>query len=223
MASLASSLAGQGSHFTLSTTVSIPDPAYLEGRTLHVVYDLDPHVYADQYELAQRPGYSSVLWGTADLEKPVSAVDADGSVLLLTADASQLSLGQAANITLEVPLHARYGRPKAGASAHNATYSVSLKRPVGFFALDVNSVAEIPLTLRPYASLTGWPTSPLSLIPDIAANEPLDVVIPVGALDDLAWVDVGTAAVMLAMFFYLFHASIRTARRLSSRASTKTD
>lgn len=79
------------------------------------------------------------------------------------------------------------------------------------------------MDLRPYTSLAGWPTSPLSLIPDIAANEPLDVVIPVGALDDLAWVDVGTAAVMLAMFFYLFHASVRTARRLSSRASTKTD
>lgn len=84
-------------------------------------------------------------------------------------------------------------------------------------------VADIPFTLQPYASLTGWPTSPLSLIPDIAANEPLNVVIPVGALDDLAWVDVGTAVVMLAMFFYLFHASVRTSRRLSSRASTKTD
>lgn len=48
-------------------------------------------------------------------------------------------------------------------------------------------------------------------------------MIPVGVLDDLAWVDVGTAVVMVAMFFYLLHASLRTARRLSSRASTKTD
>lgn len=139
MASLTSTLSGQGFHFTVSTTVYIPDSAGLDSRKLHVVYDLDPHVYADQYELAQRPEYSSTLWGTTDLEKPVSAVDAGGSVLLLTADTYRLGPSRPVNITLEVPLHARYGRPIAGATAHNATYRVSLKRPVGFFAVDVDS------------------------------------------------------------------------------------
>ena len=54
-------------------------------------------------------------------------------------------------------------------------------------------------------------------------NRTLIVVIPVGKLEDLAWVDVGTAAIMIAMFFYLLTASIRTARRLSSRASSKAE
>ncbi|KAI0822671.1 hypothetical protein BC628DRAFT_1388539 [Trametes gibbosa] len=139
MATLSSSIAPQGFHFTLSTAINIPDTSLLENRALHVVYDLDPHVYADQYELAQRPGYSSVLWGTSDLEKPVAAVNSDGSVLLLTADTSQLVRGQPANLTLEVPLHARYGRPIASTNTRDAIFHVALRRPIGFFAEDSHS------------------------------------------------------------------------------------
>ena len=54
-------------------------------------------------------------------------------------------------------------------------------------------------------------------------KERLEVIVPVGKLSDLAWVDVGTAVVMIAMFFYLLVTSIRTARRLFSIPSMKTD
>ena len=81
----------------------------------------------------------------------------------------------------------------------------------------------MPSVLEPYQSLDGWPTSPLTLIPDSAPLEQLQVSVPVGLLDDLPWVDVGTALVMIVMFFYLLIASIRTARRLSTKPSGKTD
>ncbi|KAI0362794.1 hypothetical protein OH77DRAFT_1530344 [Trametes cingulata] len=232
MATLSSTITGSGFHFTLSTTFGLDDSVDLVDQQLHIVYDLDPHVYADQYELAQRPGYSTVLWGTTDLEKPVSAVDSDGSVLLLTADTSRLVSHPPANITFEVPLHARYGNPLAGVASDSAYHRIVLRRPLGFLAAkgDVRACSkqipvarEVPEPLRPYASLDGWPSSRLSLIRDTAADEPLNVVIPVGVLDDLTWVDLGTATVVITMFFYLLHASWKTARRLSSKLSTKTD
>ncbi|OSD02743.1 hypothetical protein PYCCODRAFT_1467438 [Trametes coccinea BRFM310] len=225
MASLSSRISGDGFHFTVSTTIHIPDTLDLTHRTLHVVHDLDPHIYADQYELAQRPGYSSVLWGTTDLEKPVSAVPQNGSVLLLTADTSHVLSGTPVNLTLEVPLHARYGRPVAGADEKDTFYHIHLRRPIGFVAGEIGSAAEMPAALRPYASFHGWPSPPLSLIPDTAPNDPMEVIIPVGVLQHLAWVDVGTAVVMIAMFFYLLHAALRTARRLSVKVkvSTKTE
>ncbi|KAI0710425.1 PIG-X [Cerioporus squamosus] len=221
LASLSSSVSTQGFHFTVSTTVNVASSQESRRCSLHVLHDLDPHVYADQYELAQRLGYTSTLWGTFDLERPVSAVDQAGSVLLLTTDLSQLVPGRAANITLEVPLHARYGRPVTG--VEDAYRKVGLRRPVGFFACSQEDVAPVPETLRQYTSLPGWPSLSLSLIPDTSPGERHDIVIPVGKLDDLTWVDVGTAAVMVAMFFYLLAASIRTARRLLSKPSMKTD
>ncbi|KAI0332044.1 hypothetical protein GY45DRAFT_1247428 [Cubamyces sp. BRFM 1775] len=220
MTSLSSSISSQGFHFTVSTTVSIPDTLDISHHKLHVVYDLDPHVYADLYELAQRPGYSSILWGTSDLEKPVSAVPSNNSVLLLTANTSRVVVP--ANITLEVPLHARYGRPVAS-HATDAFYRVSLQKPLGFLTTDVDHLTGVQEPLVSYASLAGWPSNISTIIPDNTSTDRLEISIPVGILDDLAWVDIGTAVVMLTMFVYLAHASLRTAQRLSRKMSTKTE
>ncbi|KAH9901684.1 PIG-X [Cubamyces lactineus] len=220
MATLSSSISSQGFHFTVSTTISIPDTLNISHSRLHVVYDLDPHVYADLYELAQRPGYSSMLWGTSDLEKPVSAVPTNNSVLLLTADTSRLVVP--ANITLDIPLHARYGRPVAS-RATNAFYRIILERPLGFLTSDLDHSVSVPEPLGSYMPLAGWPSNITTVIPDTTSTENLEVTVPVGVLNDLAWVDVGTAMVMLTMFFYLAHASLRTARRMSRKISTKTE
>ena len=63
----------------------------------------------------------------------------------------------------------------------------------------------------------------MSIIPDKSAGVTLKIEVPVGDLDDLAWVDVGTAVVVIAMFCYLLVASVRTTRRLSSKSHSKTD
>ena len=135
--SLSSSLDPQGFHFSVSTTVRLGAHTDRSVCSLHILHDLPPHVYADQYELAQRPGYNSSLWGTADLERPVSAVDPRGSVLLLSVDGLHLSQLQHETVTLDVPLHARYGRPTERQDA--PLHTVALRRPLGFFACATDS------------------------------------------------------------------------------------
>ncbi|KAM5535587.1 hypothetical protein V8D89_010754 [Ganoderma adspersum] len=219
--SLQSSIATQGFHFTLSTTVGVPAPHTFDSCSFHLLYDLDPHVYADQYELAQRPGYTSLLWGTSDLERPVSAVDPKGTVLLITAGNIHITLKQSSNFTLDVPLHARYGRP---AQLLDTTFHhIDLNRPVGFFACDLDTPSPVPDILRPYTSFPGWPSLSLFIVQETSPKDPLRVTVPLGTHEDLGWVDVGTAAVMIAMFFYLLLTSMRTARRLASKPYAKTD
>lgn len=139
--SLQSSIATQGFHFTLSTTVTVPAPHTLDSCSFYLLYDLDPHVYADQYELAQRPGYTSLLWGTSDLERPVSAVDQKGTVLLITADNIHVARKEMFNFTLDVPLHARYGRPTQ--FLDTSFHHIDLTRPIGFFACNLHSESEL--------------------------------------------------------------------------------
>ncbi|KAH9946408.1 uncharacterized protein BXZ73DRAFT_95906 [Epithele typhae] len=205
MSSLDSALQPQGFHFTVSTSCA-----------LHVLHDLGPDVYADEYELAQRPDYTTALWGLSDLERPLSAVPPDGTVLLLTA-----GLRPGSSVTLDVPLHARYATPVSGDSA--AYHTARLRRPLGFLSCPLDKPAPVPDALLSYVSLPGWPTGSLALIHDAAPRDPLEVTVPVGVLEDLKWVDVGTAAVMLAAFFYLLASATRTARRLAAKSSTKTD
>lgn len=235
--SLAASISTQGFHFTLSTTVHIPSPSKYDACSLHLLHVLDSHVYADQYELAQRPDYTISFWGTSDLERPVSAIAPDNSLLLLALHPARYLTAQSMNVTLDVPLHARYGRPASASGPPN--FAIQLKQPIGFFSCPGSQDSEqgqamqlpaatdmnlgVPDALRPYTSLPGWPSSPMSLITDTSANDSLKVIVPVGKLDDLAWVDVGTAVVMIAMFFYLLAASIRTARRLFTKSSAKTN
>ncbi|EJF62513.1 hypothetical protein DICSQDRAFT_57442 [Dichomitus squalens LYAD-421 SS1] len=220
LATFSSSLDAQGFHFTLSTIVNVSSRD--DHCTFHLLLELDPHVYADQYELAQRPEYTSLVWGDADLERPVSAVHPNGSVLLVTTHKHVTLRAQATNFTVDVPLHARYGRPTETSGA--AFHPITLKHPIGFFACidDSKWVCRpivVPELLKPYASYPGWPPLPLFLVKDSSPNEQLQLVIPVGVREDLAWVDVGTAITMTVMFFYLLFASIRTARRLAGNKS----
>ena len=137
--SLSSTISSQGFHFTLSTTVHIPASDERDKCSLHLLHVLDPHVYADQYELAQRHDYTTSYWGTFDLERPVSAVDSDQAVLLVSTELSQDVIGHHTNITLDVPLHARYGRPVSSGTPYS---SIDLKRPIGFLACSSAQASE---------------------------------------------------------------------------------
>ena len=150
VAVLSSSLAAQGFHFTVSTTVNAALQDADRDCALHLLFDLDPHVYADQYELAQRPDYTSSLWGDTDLERPVSAVHSNGSVLLITAHEHIIPRGQTTSPTFDVPLHVRYGKPSE--TSETAFRRVTIKRPVGFFAC-VNDSELLPSTNAATAAL----------------------------------------------------------------------
>lgn len=77
----------------------------------------------------------------------------------------------------------------------------------------------LPAELVPHILPDAFSTSLLSVIPHTTTSEHIDITVPLGKLGDLAVVDVGTAAVMLLMFFYLAVASSMTARRLHARVS----
>lgn len=130
--SLTSTISTQGFHFSVSTAVHITPEQNLSGCALHIVHKLDPHVYADQYELAQRPDYNFSLWGTSDLERPVSAVDSHGSTLLVSLPLFESAEHETTNVVLDVPLHARYGRPVQRPDA--AFHTIHLAKPFGFFS-----------------------------------------------------------------------------------------
>ena len=125
---LSSSLNAQGFHFTLTTRLTPRAYPPAANCTLHLLHVLPPDVYADQYELAQRPGLSAEsLTGASDLELPVGAVDEGGSVLLLEV---REGVGEDGELVVDVPLHARYGRPNLAGGYH----TIQLERPTGFWA-----------------------------------------------------------------------------------------
>lgn len=123
-----------GFHFTYTSKISNVSLDAYPDCSLNVVHVLPSHVYADQYELAQRPDYSFVLQGTHDLELPVSAVEHTDSVLLLK------SLNRPTNdeISIDVPLHVRYGKPMP--PGHSGYDTIALKPPFGLWAC--NSIGE---------------------------------------------------------------------------------
>ena len=87
--------------------------------------------------------------------------------------------------------------------------------PPLLYLSSVPDPVAVPDILAPYASLPGWPSLPLSLVTDSSPSEQLQLVIPVGVREDLAWVDIGTAITMITMFFYLLFTALRTAQRLA--------
>src|SRR5215469_10764819 len=75
------------------------------GCDAYLLYLLPPDVFVDKFELQQQK-LSFSLYGHADLELPLSAVDDAPSVLEIKLPRSQLG-----ETTVDIPLHARYPRP----------------------------------------------------------------------------------------------------------------
>ncbi|KAH9830977.1 PIG-X [Rhodofomes roseus] len=229
MSRLFSSLDARGFHFTYTTRLTLRDPARTADCTLHLLHVLPPDVYADQYELVQRPGFSVTVRGTSDLELPVGAVGSEGSVLLLDVEVEERREAEM-ELVIDVPLHARYGNPSAADKPE--LRSVQMDRPVGFWACPSSSESytreclqpshlcsgsgsmNVPHEIAPHIQPDMFTTSSLSIIPHSPSVQASELVIPVGNLTDLAFVDVGTAITMLLCFLYLAVVSVRTARRL---------
>ncbi|KAI0928159.1 hypothetical protein AcW2_004261 [Taiwanofungus camphoratus] len=218
--SLASATAAQGFHFTYSTRITTrPSPAFAH-CSLHLLHSLVPDVYADPYELLHQPAFASSLRGTPDLELPVAAADPAPSLLLLNVSLPAPPDTQPLNVSVDVPLHARYARPEHTGTGYHA---IVLPPPVGFWACPSTGPYPHPLPdeLMPYLSPDAFPVSRLAF-PRVATGGRMRLTVPVGRSADLALVDVGTALIMLLAFLYLAFAAVRTARRLHVRAPEKT-
>jgi hypothetical protein len=117
-----------GFHTTCSTHIIINDRADLRRCTCHLLYILPPRVFVDPYELANyRDFYTIKLSGNSNLELPVAAVDSKGSVLLLNVLLPKTGMQ---NVTVDVPLHLRYGEP-VQPDAWDGSVKVPL--PTGFW------------------------------------------------------------------------------------------
>ena len=92
--------------------------SYTHSCTLHLYFDLPAQLFADPYELSHRRGsYTFERFGGGNLEAPVFAPGAGGpSGLLLDVIIPGGGVGESRDdkdiLSIEVPLHARYGVPK---------------------------------------------------------------------------------------------------------------
>lgn len=180
-----------GFHFTLATAVAYDRPAACSGP--HLAYALPRGVFVDPYELDQRAHlYTYTLRAPPDLEKPLSAVDdGDASLQVHVAPAS---VGDRGEMHVELPLHARYGRP-AHQPRDEAYAVVRMSPPTAVWRCGESA---LPLEL-------------LSPAPD------LPMYVPVGVIDDLEVVEAGTALAVLAAFAYLAAVFYTVHRRLVNR------
>ena len=107
----------QGFH-TSSTTRLVLRGSRPHSCTLHLYFELPAQLFADPYELDHRRGlYTFERFGGGNLEAPVFAPGAGGpSGLLLDVTVPGDGGGESRDdgdiLSIEVPLHARYGVPK---------------------------------------------------------------------------------------------------------------
>lgn len=126
-------------------------------------------------------------------------------------------------VTVDVPMHLRYGRP----SASGGYEEVQLRWPTAFFLCpsDSSSSDHLPSHLCPDLSL---PTHVLNSLPPKKSCFPVHplpssgpnsntILLPLGNTAHLAAVEIGTAAVILACFFWLVKVAWDTAGRLNAK------
>ena len=132
MASLVSSLHPKdGFHTTYTTQISITQLSALQNCSLHLYYTLPPLIFIDPYELVHHQhSYDFKHWGTSNLELPVTAVNLEGSALLL--DVSFPDDASVDVVEVRVPLHMRYGEPAQ--STRSGHQTAEIPWPVGFLA-----------------------------------------------------------------------------------------
>jgi len=184
----------------------------LTACSLHLLYTLPARSFIDPYELQNyKDVYTFKYWGTSSLELPVTAVDPNDAVLLLNIS---LPISTPFNVTLDVPLHIRYGQ--SSKSSEPSDIDVKIPAASGFWTCPLGWQALTTQSALP-AQLSGkFDASELTIIPLRSSISAQIVQAPVGDLADLNRVEVGIAVVVLIAFFYLVDISFRTASRLYS-------
>lgn len=111
MALLSTSLTSRnGFHTTFSSEITVHNPADIEDCSLHILHILPPRIFVDPYELANYNNfYTFKIWGTSNLELPVTVVGSEGSAVLLDVVLSKTLESGQRTLVVDVPLHVRYG------------------------------------------------------------------------------------------------------------------
>ncbi|KAF7971628.1 hypothetical protein HWV62_20652 [Athelia sp. TMB] len=214
MSSLSSSLNSvEGFHTTFSSNVTVRDPRDIDGCSLSLFYRLPPRIFVDPYELANYAGhYSFKLWGTTNLELPVTAVNQDGSAILLSVDTSDTFTSGKASVSIDLPLHARYG-------ALDQPTIIEIPDPTGFWVCPKtsHSLRPIPEVPSEVAASFNMSSSIFKLVDKDSLTPAAILHTPVGHLADSSQVEIATSAVVLLGFFYLLYIAAHTASNISKR------
>ncbi|KAJ7640735.1 PIG-X [Mycena polygramma] len=176
----------QSAHPVFKTSVEAPG---YDNCSLHLHYVLPRIVFVDPYELNNRAdAYTFKHDGPSNLELPVFPLPVDGT------------------LDVEVPLHVRYG---ATAQAGEAPFVYTqLPWPDVFFACPTSvsseSKALLPRMRRSFAAAFEAPSTSIISLPSPPGASPFESIrTPVGNAADVARVELDTAVVVLAAFFYL--------------------
>ncbi|KAI0045943.1 hypothetical protein FA95DRAFT_1455957, partial [Auriscalpium vulgare] len=212
----------RGFHTTSLTRLSLSHSPGPSSCTLHVLHTLPALLFADPYELAHHAHtYAFHLYGPHNLELPAFALDADRSALVLDVQVPE-RVEQDTVLELAVPLHLRYAAPAQGGE-ESAFVDVTLAPPTAFWACNTSSMSPcralssfadlsaasspVPSALQSYASLPVFEGRELAfhILPAAsgAGLVPQTVSIPVGHLNDVAFVEFSTIAVVVLCVVYL--------------------
>ncbi|KAF8968829.1 PIG-X [Flammula alnicola] len=235
MAHLTSTLLPErGFHPVSRNAIRLSGPSQIyESCTAHLYFTLPPVLFVDTHELAQRESsYSFNHWGTRDLERPVHALPDEVSDLLINAKVSEgLELGseeeEGKTLYIEVPMHLRYGKPKRPTNGGKQSKPYELLRvewPQAFLhcpsSFQIDHLPSLPSL--PAHILSALPSSKSGniLIPipphaNFSSETHNTLILPLGTLDDLSFVEPITALTILACFLWLLRVSWKIATRLN--------
>ncbi|KZT20251.1 hypothetical protein NEOLEDRAFT_1101055 [Neolentinus lepideus HHB14362 ss-1] len=193
----------QSFHSTLTTSITLDAGRSDTGCSLHITHAFPPDVFVDPYELVDQHAddYAFNLTGLVDVELPVSAVPPEGQTLSLRLIyPKDQKVGS--QISVQVPIHARYGAP-----SETRYHDIILSSP--------HVVWHCPGIQGSTDTNTETISIPLS------TSDSLTLRIPVADPRHLSIVEPATAAAVLGAFLVLAYTFAVAATALRKTKSQK--
>ncbi|KAJ8585223.1 hypothetical protein M405DRAFT_865571 [Rhizopogon salebrosus TDB-379] len=182
----------KGFHTTLSTRISLHARREYAACNLFVIYELPPDIIIDSFELNDH-GLRFEFVGSTNLELPLSGVENEAGWLLVTVKPER-------EVVVDVPLHVRYGVPREG---HNPRHIIQLPPPTCFWGCpsSYKSLHNTFPSRSPRFTMLNASTH-FEIIEHVTSS-PLSISIPVGNMNDILYIELGTVIVTLFAFVYI--------------------
>jgi hypothetical protein len=198
----------KGFHTTLSTRISLHARREYAACNLFVIYELPPDIIIDSFELNDH-GLRFEFVGSTNLELPLSGVENEAGWLLVAVKPER-------EVVVDVPLHVRYGVPREG---HNPRHIIQLPPPTCFWGCPSSCASRALICHSHFTTLSDeslhntFPSrSPrfsmlnasthFEIIEHVTSS-PLSISIPVGNMNDILYIELGTVIVTLFAFVYI--------------------
>lgn len=219
MSTCSSIASSYGSHPKLHLNLTAPTTLE-DGCTQHILLTLPPHIFIDKFEFP----FEHTMWGHADLELPVHALEDSNPTYVLLNVAEESMRREDSRISpvhLELPLHLRYAEARNGGEYERTTMDyplvftvcpaphgssepcTSFQPPATRAHTDLAySSAQLQSIPPPFHSPFDERQNSITIIPRRAQNgaHHHEFFIPVGNTDHLPFVQFGTAVLVFLCF-----------------------